>query len=50
MCWDNLEGWLGGSRGRVYLWLIHIVVSWKLTQQGKAIILQIKIKKQMHVV
>ena len=38
-------GWEQGSRGRkhVYLWLIHIVLWLKLTQHGKAVILQLKI-------
>ena len=45
-------GWDGGLRGRseregmyVYIWLIHFAVQQKLTQYSKAIICQLKKKK-----
>ena len=40
--------WEGSSRRRrqVYMWLIHIVVQQKLTQRCKAVILQLKKKKE----
>ena len=45
---DDLDGWAEGSEGRltreqkyVYLQLIDLVIQQKLTQQCKAIILQI---------
>ena len=34
-----------GGRGHIYLWLIHVDVWQKLTQNCKVIILQLKIKK-----
>ena len=52
MLYDGLEGSDGGWGGRlkrediyVYLWLIHVFVWQKPTQHCKAIILQLKIKK-----
>ena len=54
MLCDNLEGWdVWEKRGRfyregiyIYLWLIHVVVWQKPTQYYKAIILQLKKKKE----
>ena len=48
---DDLEerdgGWLEGRLKKegiyVYMWLIHVVVQWKLTQHCKAIIFQEKV-------
>ena len=52
---DDLEGWDGGGvEGRlkrkgiyVYLQLIHFILQQKLIQYFKAIILQLKKKKQL---
>ena len=47
MLCEELEGWEGGARGDVcILWLIHIVVWQKSTQNCKAIILQITEEKK----
>ena len=46
-------GWEGGSRGRRYMYgciyLIHLVVQQKLTQQCKAIILQYILKINLKI-
>lgn len=40
-CCDDLEGWDGGNREAIYLylWLIHLIVQQRPTQHSKAIIL-----------
>ena len=55
--WDGVGRWEGGSRGQgrmhiydlihtMYTYLIHTVVQQKPTQCCKAVILQLKIKKE----